>query len=296
MTDSRATRGALLALTAAGMWGISGAIAGGVFDIVPPAYVAQVRSIIAVVVLAPYAAYRGVLRIPEKPWKFVVLGVNLALVNVTFYWAIDLLGVGPGSTIQFLGPIMVLIWLTTVRGRAVSAVVWAAAVVAVVGVGLVTEAWTLSSSDLLGVAAGLAAALTFATYLLWGEHLAASFAPLQITTWGFIFASLIWIVVLPLWTFPSDVPGTAWRDLVIIGVLGTAVPFIIEFKALRMVASSIVGVVATAEPAIGAIAAVILLEQTLSPTQWLGVVVVVASVAAVQRFGLADVRSPSPIA
>ncbi|GMQ99007.1 MAG: DMT family transporter [Acidimicrobiia bacterium] len=296
MTDSRATQGALLALTAAAMWGISGAIAGGVFDIVPPAYVAQVRSIVAVAVLAPYAAYRGVLRIPGKPWKFLVLGVNLALVNVTFYWAIDLLGVGPGSTIQFLGPIMVLIWMSTVRGRAVSRIVWGAAFGAVIGVGLVTEAWTLSSSDYLGVVAGLASALTFATYLVYGEHLATNFAPLQITTWGFIFASLIWVVVLPLWTFPSDVPGSAWRDLVIIGVLGTAVPFIIEFKALRMVASSIVGVVATAEPAIGAVAAAILLEQSLSRTQWIGVLVVVTAVASVQRFGLSDVRSPTPIA
>ncbi|GMR02217.1 MAG: EamA family transporter [Acidimicrobiia bacterium] len=296
MTDSRATTGALLALLTAALWGITGAMAGGVFDIVPPAYVAQVRAIVTVIVLLPYAVFRGTLKVPAQPWKFMVLGANLALVNVSFYWALDLLGVGPGATIQFLGPIMVLIWMKVARGHPVGSIVWVAAVGAVMGVGLVTEAWALDASDLIGVGAGLISAVTFATYLLYGEYLGASYKPLQIAVWGFIFASVIWIVALPPWTFPSDVPSAAWRDLLIIGVFGTALPFIIEFQALRMVASGIVGVVATAEPAIAAVTAAVLLGQELSAVQWVGVVVVVVAVAAVQRFGLSDLASPAPIA
>ncbi len=111
MIGSRATRGALLALLTAALWGVTGAIAGGVFDIVPPAYVSQVRAVTTVLVLLPYALVRRTFSVPPQLWKFVLLGVNLALVNVTFYWALDLLGVGPGATIQFLAPIMVLIWM-----------------------------------------------------------------------------------------------------------------------------------------------------------------------------------------
>lgn len=296
MTDSRATRGALLALAAATMWGVTGALAAGVFDVIPPAYVAQTRSIIAVAILAPYAAYRGVLKPPAQLWKFMILGANLAIVNVTFYWALDLLGVGAGATIQFLGPIMVLIWMTVVRRFSVGAIVWVAAIGAVTGVALVTEAWTLSGSDYLGVAAGLLSAVAFASYLLYGEYLGQSYPPAQIATWGFIFASLIWLVALPPWTFPSDVPADAWIDIVIIGVAGTALPFIAGFNALRLVSSGIVGVVATAEPAIAAVSAVILLDQRLNVLQWVGVAVVVIAVAAVQRFGLSELRPPAPIA
>ncbi|NHZ70944.1 MAG: EamA family transporter [Proteobacteria bacterium] len=296
MAVSRATQGALLALITAALWGVTGAIAGGVFDIVPPAYVSQARAIITVILLVPYAAYKGVLAPPPQLWKFILLGLNLAVVNVTFYWALEILGVGPGATIQFLGPIMVLVWMSAVRGYAVRPVVWLAAVGAVSGVALVTRAWTLESSDILGVVAGLVSAVTFATYLLYGEYLGSSFKPLQIATWGFIFASVIWLVVLPPWTFPSDVPAAAWRDLLIIGVFGTTLPFIIEFQALRMVASGIVGVVATAEPAIAAITAALLLGQQLAAIQWLGVIIVVVAVASVERFGLSDVKSPTPIA
>ncbi len=296
MIGSRATTGALLALITAGLWGVTGAMAGGVFDVVPPAYVAQVRAIVTVIVLLPYAVLRGTFRVPAQLWKFMILGANLALVNVSFYWALDLLGVGPGATIQFLGPILVLIWMKVARGHAVGPIVWVAAVGAVMGVALVTEAWSLDASDLVGVGAGLVSAVTFATYLLYGEYLGASYKPLQIAVWGFLFASLLWIVALPPWTFPANVSGSAWRDLLIIGVFGTALPFIIEFQALRMVASGVVGVVATAEPAIAAVTAAVLLGQQLGGVQWAGVAVVVIAVATVQRFGLQDVHSPAPIA
>lgn len=296
MAIDSTTKGALLTLLAATLWGVSGAIAGGVFDVISPARVTQSRALIACAVLVPYAAHRGVLRLEGGFWKFALLGLNLAIVNVTFYWALDALGVGPGATIQFLAPILVLGWMALVHSIRVRALVWVAAVCAVLGVGLVTQAWKLEGSDMLGVAAGLVSAAAFAAYLLYGEYLGKTYKPAQIAAWGFVFASAFWLIVLPIWTFPTDIGAAAWRDLLIIGVLGTAVPFIVEFAALRLASSGVVGVVATAEPAIAAIAAAIMLGQTLAPVQWLGVVVVVVAIATVQRVGLTGAHPASPIA
>lgn len=288
MHDGRSATGGFLALTAAALFGFSGAVAGGVFDTVEPAYVAQARSLIAAVLIGAYAAARGVLWPVTGIWRLVLLGLNLALVNVTFYWAIERLGVGPGATVQFLGPIFVLVWIATVRREPVSPIAWVAAVGAVVGVGIVTEAWSLDASDAIGVLSGLAAALLFAAYLIWGEVLGRDHAPAEVGAWGFIFASVFWAVVLPWWTFPIGEAGGALLDLAIIGVLGTAAPFILEFAALRVASSGVVGIVATAEPAIGAIAAAIMIDQTLAAVQWAGIVVVVVAVASVQRFGLTE--------
>jgi drug/metabolite transporter (DMT)-like permease len=296
MAIDTTTKGAVLALLAATLWGVSGAVAGGVFDIVSPARVTQSRALIAVAVLVPYAAYRGVLRLEGGFWKFALLGINLAVVNVTFYWALDALGVGPGATIQFLAPILVLGWMAVVHKIKVSAIVWVAAVSAVAGVGLVTQAWNLEASDAFGVIAGLVSAAAFASYLLYGEHLGTTYRPAQIAAWGFVFASAIWLVVLPIWTFPTNIGAAAWRDLLVIGVFGTAVPFIVGFAALRLASSGVVGVVATAEPAVAAISAAVLLGQTLALIQWVGVCVVVIAIATVQRVGLTDSHPTSPIA
>jgi drug/metabolite transporter (DMT)-like permease len=296
MAMDRTTKGALLTLLAATLWGVSGAIAGGVFDVVSPVRVTQSRALIALVVLVPYAANRGVLRLEGGFWKFALLGLNLAIVNVTFYWALDALGVGPGATIQFLAPILVLAWMAVVHKIRVRALVWVAAVCAIAGVGLVTQAWELEGSDMLGVVSGLVSAAAFASYLLYGEYLGKTYKPAQIAAWGFVFASVFWLVVLPIWTFPTDIGVAAWRDLLIIGVFGTAVPFIVGFAALRLASSGVAGVVATAEPAIAAIAAAVLLGQILAPIQWLGVGVVVVAIATVQRIGLTDAHPTSPIA
>ncbi|MCZ7531956.1 MAG: EamA family transporter [Acidimicrobiia bacterium] len=288
MGESHAARGAMLALLAAIMFGIADAVAGGVFDVVSPGRVAQVRSLTAVVVITPFAIYRGVFRPVAGLWKLGILGANLVSVMFFFYWAIDLLGVGPAATIHFLGPIFVLIWFVVVRKVAVSPLVWLAAVASIVGVGLVTEAWSMDSSDVAGVLVALFAASMFASYLLVAEWVSGEFDPLYVVVWGFAFASVMLLVALPLWTFPTDISGSAWRDLAIIGLVGTAIPFLMEFAALRVLASSIVGVIATAEPAVAAIGAHLILDERLAAVQWLGVVVVVVSVATVQRWGLPD--------
>jgi len=298
MHATNAAKGAGLALAAAIMFGISDAVAGGVFDRVSPGRVSQVRSLTAVVVLVPFAVKMGVLRPTNwrtSTWKLAILGANLAGVMWVFYVAIDLLGVGPAATIHFLGPILVLIWFAVVRKTPVRPLVWVAAIASVVGVGFVTEAWNLEASDLPGLGVGLLAAVLFASYLLVGEHVSGEFDPVHVAVWGFGFASVIWLIALPIWTFPTDIGAAGWRDLAIIGVVGTAVPFLAEFKALRLLASSVVGVIATAEPVVAAVIAVFLLDQQLSGAQWFGVAIVVIAVAVVQRWGLPEGHDAPPV-
>ena len=225
------------------------------------------------------------------PW-LIALGINLAAVNVTFYWALDRLGVGPGATIQFLGPILVLAWMVTVQGRQVTSAAWWAAVLAVIGVGLVSEAWDVANADWLGVAAGLAAAVAFAGYLLIGEHIGRQLPAVTVMAWGFAFASVFWAIAQPWWGFPTSLAGAVWGKLIWVGIAGTAIPFLIEIAALQRAASGIIGVVATAEPVIGAAAAWIMLNQQLSALQVVGGLMVVVAVASIQRWGLPQHEVP----
>lgn len=290
--DRNTRTGILLALAAAFMWGVSGAVAADAFAEVPPARVAEARALITTAILVPVAWWRGLLRPQGGVGWFFLLGVNLALVNVTFYWALERLGVGPGATIQFLGPIFVLAWMAVAQRRPVRPGAWGAAAIALLGVFLVTEAWQLEGADWIGVVAGLASALTFASYLIFGERLSHSYSIITVMTWGFIFASLVWVVVQPLWTFPTDLSGKVWVELLWVGIVGTALPFFASFSALQRVASGIVGVIATTEPVFSAAAAWVLLQQQLSPVQIVGGLLVVAAVASVQRWGIPEVEEP----
>jgi drug/metabolite transporter (DMT)-like permease len=288
--------GVALALLAALLWGVSGAVAADAFAAVSPARVAEARALLAALVIVPFAWWRGRLAPQGKLAWFVVLGINLAVVNITFYWALDRLGVGPGATIQFLGPILVLGWMAVVQHRKVGRIAWIAAVLAVTGVGMVTEAWMLGGSDWLGVAAGLASAVTFASYLLLGEHLGRQLPAVTVMAWGFVFAGAFWLVAQPVWSFPTALSARVWWELAWVGIAGTAIPFLIEFAALRRTASGIVGVVATAEPVIGAAAAWVALDQRLGLVQVIGGLMVVVAVASIQQWGLPEHEAPLDVA
>ena len=147
-------------------------------------------------------------------------------------------------------------------------------------------------SDWLGVVAGLASAVTFASYLILGERLSHRFSIITVLTWGFVFASLIWLFVEPLWSFPTDLSGKVWAQLLWVGLIGTTVPFFASFAALQRVASGVVGIIATTEPVFAAAAAWVLLSQQLAPVQIVGGLLVLAAVASIQRWGIPDVEAP----
>ena len=287
----RSTRsGIAFALLAALLWGVSGAIAADAFTHLSPTRVAEARAIVTSLLFVPFAYFRGALAPRGGLLGFALLGVNLVIVNVTFYWAIDRLGVGPGATIQFLAPIFVLLWMVVAQRRSVSPTVWLAAVVAVAGVFLITQAWNLEGGDWIGVAWGLISAVAFASYLVYGEYLGRSHPAITIVTWGFVFASIIWMFVQPLWTFPTDLSAKVWGELLWIGIVGTALPFLFGFSALRRAASGIVGVISTTEPVFAATAAWILLGQYLSVIQMVGGAMVLGAAAAMQRWGKTEVE------
>ncbi len=282
----------ILAFTAALMFGVSGAIASDALADISPARAAQSRSIVAVIALLPYAWYRGKLA-DRAPWPLLILfGASLTAVNVAYYEAVDRIGVGPGMTLQFLAPIMVLVWMRTAERTAILRSAWIAAAVALVGTGLIAEVWQGSEMNLFGVAAGLVAAATFAAYLIIGERLGKTMAPSGIMAYGFAISAVMWGFLQPVWSFPTDLPAKVWGELVWMGLVGTAIPFMLELQALRRLSAGFVGVIATAEPVIGAAAAWILFSQSMASIQLLGMVLIVASVASVQRRGVAEVEVP----
>jgi len=289
----RSTRNGMgFALLAALFWGVSGAVAADAFAAVSPAQVSEVRALVTSAFFIPFAWYRGVLSPRGGLIKFALFGINLAIVNVTFYWAIERLGVGPGATLQFLAPIFVLLWMVVAQRRHVAGAVWIAGVVAVSGVFLITEAWHLEGGDWIGVMWGLVSAVAFASYLVVGEHLGRTYPSMTIVTWGFIFASVVWLIFQPLWEFPTELTGIVWAELIWVAIMGTALPFLFEVSALRRATSGIVGVIATTEPVFAATVAWVWLGQVLSPVQILGGGLVLGAAAAIQRWGAAEVEGP----
>jgi drug/metabolite transporter (DMT)-like permease len=268
-----------MALTAAALFGVSGVVALDAFDQVSAVTMTQFRTLATALILGVLAVRRPV-SIRRHLGGLTLLGGFLAAVTITYYVAIQRLGMGPGVTIQFLGPALVLVWMRLVQHRPVPAAAWAAAAIAVAGTGLMNEAWDLPASDPVGILAGLGAAVTFAGYLVVGERLGRSLPAMTVGAVSFGVAAVIWLAIEPP-GLPQLTPGV-WGQLVWVAVAGTALPFLLELAALRRSDPGRIGVVATAEPVVGAAAAWLALGQALSWVQVFGGVLVVIGISIIQ--------------
>lgn len=274
-------RAVALSATAAVFWGVSAAVAGGVFDVVSPSQVTQFRALAIALVFVPIVLVKGAPSTKGSRGLLLAFGVTVGLVTFTYYWAIDLLGIGPGATVQFSGPILVLIWSRFIGGQRYRRIVWVAALLALLGVGLVLRAWDVAELDPLGVIAGGLAALFFAIYLMLAEKLAHRLPAMAVTGYGFGIAAVLLVLVFPLQDFPTDLPARSWIELAVIAVFGSILPFFMEITAVRWLAAGLVGVIATLEPVVAALLGFLWLDQVLTPIQIVGSLLVVVSVATV---------------
>jgi inner membrane transporter RhtA len=267
---------------AALLFGVNGAVAADLLASMAAANVAQIRAVLAALILFAIALRHRAISPRGRLPGLLALGVVLVVVMVSFFIAISRLGVGPGVTIQFTGPILVLAWRHWVQRLGVPTSAWIAAATALVGVALVSQLWDREGLDLGGLAAAIVAAVTFAAYLLLSGNLGKTLPAITVAAYGFATAGILLLVAVPVeWPAASV---KVLSELVWLVTLGTVAPFLLEVAALRRVDAGTVGVVATLEPVIGAAAAWMWLSQALRWWQVMGGMIVIGAVAVVQRY------------
>lgn len=288
---SRTLLATLACIAAAACWAANAVIAAGAFELgVTPERLAQTRVIVALVPLAAYllVARRDLMRPPRAALPALIgFGACIVAVNFAYYVAIDRVPVGVAVALQYTAPVLVLAGTAVIARRSPQPTIWLAGALSLAGAVLVSGALAGAQQPLdgLGLLAGVAAALTFAGYLVTAE-LAGRRGTHPVTTLfiGFCVAALIWTVVLPVWEWPVELladPQIAWR-VVAVGLLGTLLPFGLVVAALRWISSAVAGIATTAEPVLAALLAWLFLGQVLSVPQVIGAGLVIAGVLIAQ--------------
>jgi drug/metabolite transporter (DMT)-like permease len=281
--------GYALAAGAATLWAVNASIARTLMDRgLDWAPLSQLRVAGSFVLLAGALALirPDLLRVERSRIReLAFLGVfALAPVQATYFLAIDRLQIGVALTIQYLAPLLVLLWLKLGLKRNIAHGLWGAVALSVLGCFFVVEAYDAGGLDGLGVIAAFASALTFAGYMVGSERAGRHHTPFTTLAWGFGFATLAWSIAQPWWSFPFDELGSPRDALLATGVVvvGTLLPFLMMVAALRLIPSPRAGVVATLEPVLAALFAWLLLDETLAALQVGGMVLVFTAVVWVQ--------------
>src|SRR3954453_21775998 len=278
-------RGYVLVAAGATMFALGGNLARYMLDDgVSATRLSQLRSAGSLVLLAVALALtrpeRMRVRRADLP-QLAFLGIcGLALVRATYYAAIDRLEIGVALVIQYMAPLLLLLWLRFRHGRRLAPALWGAVALSIVGCALVVQAYEPGSLDGPGVAYAAGAAVTFAIYMVASERSGQRYQSVTTLLWAFGFASLFWAIVQPWWQFPFS-RVDPWLALGVI-LVGTLFPFICVVAALRELPAPRVAVAATLEPVLAALFAWWLHDEHLAVVQLAGGGLVLGAVLWVQ--------------
>jgi drug/metabolite transporter (DMT)-like permease len=229
---------------------------------------------------------RQALRIRQRDLpRIAILGVvGFAGVSVTYFAAIARIQIGVALTIQYLAPIILMLYLRAVHKRQIPKALYKIAALTATGCFFVVKAYSPGNLDGTGVAYAFAAAITFALYLYMTEQVGQRYPPVTTLAYGFGFAAIFWLITQPPTTFHFHTSHEA-RDIacaiyVVLG--GTLIPFLLMITAVRHLPAARAAIVATLEPVLGALLAWPIHGQALQPPQIAGGAVVIAAVIHVQ--------------
>jgi inner membrane transporter RhtA len=278
---ARQTSGGSLLLVMAAVVSVQfgGAIAATLVPVIGAAGSVVLRLGIGAVVLLAVA--RPTLRgHSASAWRTVVLfGLVLGAMNWSFYASLDRLHIGVAVTIEFIGPLT----LAAVQSRRVRDLLAVAAAAA--GILLISQALTVpwGDLDLIGIGLALLAGTFWAGYIVLSQRTGAAFPGLN----GLALAMIVALALVlpfgiwsaPLWTGDVLVKGAA------VAILSSVLPYSLELLALRQLSQRVFGILLSLEPAVAALAGLIVLGQRLTPTQLVGMALVVVASGLVMGAG-----------
>ncbi|WP_341947439.1 DMT family transporter [Microbacterium sp. LWH11-1.2] len=296
-TVSGVRLGLPLAIGAAFAFGMSGGWARGLMDAgwTPGAAVTARIWVAALVLLIPTVlSLRGRWNLLRRNLGMIAAYGLLAVAatQLFYFQAVAVMDVGIALLIEYTAPIAVILWLWLRRGERPSRRSILGALIAFVGLVLMLDIVTGAEVNAAGILWALGAMVGAATYFLLSAKADTGLPPVALAGSGLLLGALGLTVagavgVLPIAWSTDDIAyrfGTVpwFVPVLAMGVLATALAYLLGIASTRMLGSRLASFVALAEVVAALLFGWLLLGQLPDLLQALGGVLVLAGVVIVK--------------
>jgi drug/metabolite transporter (DMT)-like permease len=295
-------RGELYVVLGAIFFSLSGVIVTLVLDHMTSFRLAQIRAIgaFAFLFLITFIRDRSSLKAERRELPTLIFYgvVGYAVVQLGYFISISRgIPLGLVSILEFTAPVWIVLWIKFVRKGWVSNDMWVAIALCLIGLILVSKVWQGFTFDLIGILSAVCSAISLAIYFLISEAQSAKRSAQAMVVWGIGIAGLFWLIVLPIWNFPtqifttqinlqgrfSDYSAPGWLLIAYIIIFGTLVPYLLVVAGIRLISASKSSVIGMLEAVIGGIFAWIWLAQSWGAIQLLGGAIVLVGIYIADR-------------
>jgi drug/metabolite transporter, DME family len=231
---------------------------------------------------------RGLFRLP-RPADALLLGgfgvVGVGVFYVAYQLAIATTSVAVAVVLLYTAPVWVLAGAALLLGEPIGRdkLLMVAAVVAGVWATALGAAGAEVRLTAAGIGWGLLAALSYASYYLFGKRFLPRFGIARMLFFSLVAGTIVLWPAAALAGHPPrlGMPAGAWLLLGALALGATLLANALYYFGLQRVEAGRAAVLASVEPVIAAVLALLLFREPLSPIGWLGVGLVVAGVSLV---------------
>lgn len=217
-------------------------------------------------------------------WKSLVLGA----LNFSLFWGFLFVSAyrlpgGVAATVGAVQPLIVIALSRVVMGTPVRPLALLAGAAGLCGVALLVLR-PGAALDPVGIAAGLAGALSMALGTVLSRHWKPPVSPLTFTAWQLTAGGLLLApVALLMEPTLSPVTPANLAGFLYLGLIGAAFTYMLWFRGLRLIGAQAASALGFLSPLVAVLLGWSLLGQALDTVQLAGVAVVLVSVWASQR-------------
>lgn len=302
VTQPRAGIGALFVLAASVLWGTTGTVASFAPDVGPLAIGAAAMGIGGLLQAAiAVPALRRTAHELRRRWPSIIIGgLSVAVYPLAFYSSMRFAGVAVGTVVSIgSAPIASAVIERIIDRHRLTPRWLLGAAVGLAGVVLLCFVEPSSEADdggstAVGILLGLVAGLTYALYS-WAAHRTMQRGVPARAAMGAIFG-LGGVMLMPVLLMTGGPLVQSWTNFGV-GAYMAVVPMFLGYVlfglGLARVSASTATTISLAEPVVAAVLAVVVVGERLPSVGWVGVALVIASLA-VLTVPLRMTRAPSP--
>ncbi|WP_316831474.1 DMT family transporter [Pedobacter aquatilis] len=279
----------LLTLLAASLWGVSGTFGQFLFNKrnVNVEWLITVRLLISGCCLLLFG------RFGEKQYLFEIWQSKKDIIQLLIFAVAGMLGVqytyfaaikysnaATATVLQFIGPIIIAIYLAIKNKRIPPIVELLAILMAVTGTFLLVthghfDSLSISSKALFF---GIASAFTLALYTLQPKQLMQRYNSSIVAGWGMLIGGIVFCFVHSPWDIEGIWDVQTIISLAMIIVFGTLIAFYSYLSGAKIIGAQKASLLASAEPLVAVLIAVTWLKTSFILIDWMGSLLIVSTI------------------
>ncbi len=281
-------KGFVLGITAAFLWGITGALGQFLFQEknMDVAWLITIRLLVSGILLLALALYRkvpifSIWSTRKDTLQLVVFGLLGVLgVQYTYFAAIEQSNAATATILQYLAPIMITLYFVVRNKKIPLKNEITAILLAMVGVFLLVTHGNVSTLSItpLALFLGLSSALTMAIYTVQPKNLLQKYDSAVVIGWGMFVGGIVMGFVRAPWEVKSALDRETLYGMAFIVLLGSFAAFYFYSSATKLIGAQKTSLLATTEPLVVVLLTVVWLRTDFLWVDMLGGICIVFTI------------------